>query len=209
MSGFSNVLEPNVHIENRPDLMLAINYVKNFISPDENPAEPFSVLVYPILDGTTSDQLTMDPRQISGDVKGTFSVSCFWRDLLRHILHDKSRGIRVVTENTCGQVFTYELNGPETTYLGNTDQHDRQFSDLQVTATLTSVLDSSSATYTGLPFLDSSCPVTIRISPTTVYQDLYTSRDPIMFALGSGFIFCFAGGLFLLYDYLSDRRRII
>ena len=81
-----------------------------------------------------------------------------------------------------------------------------------MTATLKSILDTSDNTrssYTGMPLADFECPITIRISPSQKNEDMYISKDPVIFAVGAGLIFFLTGGLFLFYDYLVDRRRMI
>ena len=99
-------------------------------------------------------------------------------------------------------------------YVSNLDVHDTRYDHLQITATVKSILDTSDETgtrsgYTGMPLADFECPVTIRISPTKKNEGMYLSNDPVIFAVGAGLIFFLTGGLFLFYDYLVDRGRIV
>ena len=212
MSTFSHVYESG-KTEFRPDETYGINFVRNFISPTENAAEPFNILIYPIID--RNSDLRINANAVTDEqLAGSLSHSWFWRDLLRDTLPPKSQGIRVVTENNCGQVFTYEVNGAETTYISNTDMGDDQYNHLRTTTTLKSILETSDETgtrsrYTGIPLADFECPVTIHISPSKKNEEIYLSNDPIIFAVGAGLIFFLTGGLFLLYDYLVDRGRTI
>eukprot|EP00977_Amphora_coffeiformis_P016030 scaffold4855_cov195-Amphora_coffeaeformis.AAC.15 len=224
ISGFSNLVDPTVDlIESDEADRISVEYIQNFINPNENAAEPITILLYPIRN--RSNQLLManyhsrdDSTTTSDDeeeeVVGSFSLTIFWRDLLRNTLPPSSRGLLVVTQNTCGQTFTYEINGAETTYLANTDVHDTQYDGIGLTATLTSILGKTTSSSffhrcTDFSLLDSTCPITIRISPSTKNEEQYRSNDPVVFAIGAGLIFFFAGGLFLLYDFLVDRRRTI
>jgi len=232
MSGFSNLVDPTVDFL-ESDEAVSVNFVKNFIPPNENPAEPISILLYPIRnrsnqqlhttncrtgrrDGTDGTDNDFDERgEDDEEVVGSFSVILFWRDLLRNTLPPSSRGIVVVTQNDCGQTFTYEINGAETTYLANKDVHEPQYDGIGLTATLSSLLDrtissnSFSLGCTDFTLLDSTCPITIRITPSIKNEEHFKSNDPIIFAVGAGLVFFFAGGLFLLYDLLVDRRRTL
>lgn len=222
MPGFSNVLDPTADAISS-DQSIVVEFVRNFIPPDENPAEPISTILYPITerfnqrlrrdchgeqDGRRRNQQDDDDDV----VVGSLSITLFWRDLLRNTVPPSSRGILVVTSNTCGQTFTYEIDGAETTYLADRDVRDTQYDGMSVTATLSSMLIQSPASSaffhrcTDFSSLDSTCPVTIRISPSPKNQQDFISNDPVIFAVGSWLIFFFAGGLFLLYDFLVDRR---
>ena len=215
MSGFSNLLDPTVDFIDS-DEAVGVNYVRNFIAPNENPAEPITIFLYPIVN-RINELLTTDCRRDAtsqGEAVASFTLTLFWRDLLRNILPPSSRGILVVTENSCGQTFTYEINGDETTYLANKDVRDTQYNDISLSATLSSLLDKTTSSSffhrcTDFSSLDSTCPITIRISPSAKNHEHYVSTDPVIFAVGAGLIFFFAGGLFLLYDFLVDRRRFI
>jgi len=232
MSGFSNLVDPTVDFIESDNEAVSVDFVKNFIPPNENPAEPISIFLYPIRDrsdqlltcregrgdgtgGTNNNINEQQQENEEGEVVGSFNVVLFWRDLLRNTLPPSSRGIVVVTQNACGQTFTYEINGAETTYLANKDVHETKYDDIGLTATLSSLLDrtisstSFSLGCTDFTLLDSTCPITIRITPSIKNEDYFKSKNPIIFAIGAGLIFFFAGGLFLLYDLLVDRRRTL
>ena len=206
VSGFENVVDPSV-----PDTTSGkrfVDYVSNFISADQSAREPVVTLVYPIIDQKTSLQIDANAVNETQFI-GTFSFSLFWRELLRNILPDKSEGIYVVTETSCAQVFSYEINGAQTKYLSNKDVHDDGFDDLQEIRSFSSLLGTAGSSqnrpfYSGVPLSDAPCPITIKVSPSQKYKDIFLSDDPIVFAVTAGLIFVLAGGLFLLYDYLID-----
>lgn len=62
-------------------------------------------LIYPIID--QQEELRIDLEKVEDDeLVGSLSFGIFWRDLLRNILPEKSEGILVVTENTCGDIVS-------------------------------------------------------------------------------------------------------
>lgn len=206
VTGFENLVDPTA-----PDTAsqaLFVDYVSNFIPADESPREPVVTLIYPIIDQKTDLQIDADTVNESQFV-GTLSFSLQWRSLLSSILPDKSVGIYVVTETGCAQAFTYQINGAKTLYLSNQDVHDDRYDNLRLSRSFTSLLGASGspgmpAFYSGVPLSDAPCPITIKISPSEKYEDIFKSGDPIVFAVTAGLVFVLAGGLFLLYDYLVD-----
>ncbi len=55
----------------------------------------------------------------------------------RNLLPDGVVGIQIVVRNSCGQNFTYELDGPKATYLGGTDSHETKYNDYEVVVNMT------------------------------------------------------------------------
>jgi hypothetical protein len=113
---------------------------------------PMNAVYYPIIDAVDSIRIDVDEDQ---PVVGVLTFILYWRELINHILPANSNGVIVVIENACDQVFTYQLNGPDTVYLGSGDQHDPKYDYLERTASLFDLMDSSKldrkSSYTGIP----------------------------------------------------------
>jgi hypothetical protein len=113
---------------------------------------PMSAVYYPIIDAVNSIRIDVDKDQ---HVVGVLTFILYWRELINDILPVKSNGVIVVVENACDQVFTYQLNGPDTVYLGPGDQHDTKYDYLGRTSSLFELMDSSKvgrkSSYTGIP----------------------------------------------------------
>jgi hypothetical protein len=54
-----------------------------------------------------------------------------WDQGLRGLIPVGVNGIVTVIENNCGDVFTYEINGPVASFLGSKDLHDEQYEKLK------------------------------------------------------------------------------
>jgi hypothetical protein len=65
------------------------------------------------------------------ELVGVIGLSIYWRDLLTNILPPGDDGLVVVFENECNPSFTFQLDGPNVTYLGRGDRHDRAFEYLE------------------------------------------------------------------------------
>jgi hypothetical protein len=66
---------------------------------------------------------------------------------------------------------------------------------------------SSRSKYTGPPINDQYCPYTIVTYPSATIEVQYVSKNPIFFMVGALFIFAFTSSVFLLYDYMVERRQ--
>jgi hypothetical protein len=111
-----------------------------------------SAVYYPIIDAVDSIQIDLHEEH---DVVGVLTFILYWRELINNILPVNSNGVIVVVENACDQVFTYQLNGPDTVFLGPGDQHDPKYDYLGRTSSLFELMDGSkvgqTSSYTGVP----------------------------------------------------------
>ena len=102
----------------------------------------------------------------------------------KDILPQKSKGVLyVVLEHTCGkgQAFTYQLDGPQTTFLGvGDDVHDPKYDYIGYSATLSELTDTSNSdresAYTGPP-LDNFCPTSLKVYPSQDMEDGYKTSN--------------------------------
>jgi hypothetical protein len=66
---------------------------------------------------------------------------------------------------------------------------------------------SSRSKYTGPPINDKYCPYTLITYPSATIEAQYVSKNPIYFMVGALCIFAFTLSVFLLYDYMVERRQ--
>jgi hypothetical protein len=65
------------------------------------------------------------------EVVGILAAVVPWDLYLSRLLPKGIDGVYVVLENTCGQVVTYEINGPEAAYIGKGDLHQKEYNYLK------------------------------------------------------------------------------
>jgi hypothetical protein len=186
------------------------NFNKDFIPPDENAMEPVSDLYYPIIDDVDSVEVAGATGYNASEhtFVGMLAASIYWRDLMKDILPTNSSSVIVVVTNPCNLPFTYKVNGPQVQYLGVGDQHEKQY-DKPVIESLLGELNAYSvreSEYTGAP-LDSYCPFTLHVYPSNEMKHTYISNDPSVFTAVAVFIFIFTSLVFLLYDFMVERRQ--
>ena len=181
------------------------NFIKDYVGDAEDETEPFSDLYFPILDYAADFVTIPDESPESGNFVGVFAMTFYWRDLIKDILPTDSNGIVVVFENKCGQTFTYQVNGPQTVYLGLGDLHEPQYDALEKLSPLVD-LDAFSIrarSYTGRPLSDQGCAYTLRVYPSSEMHDIFTSSNPLIFTLVAVAIFVFTSLVFIGYDYMG------
>jgi hypothetical protein len=89
----------------------------------------FFLVCQPILNKTGEIQIK-DPMK--HDFLGFIGISIYWRDLLTDLLSPGSNGIVIVFENSCNPTFTYQVNGPDVTFLGRGDLHDHKYDSMEI-----------------------------------------------------------------------------
>lgn len=181
-------------------------WMKEVLEEGTEPLEPISSIYVPIVDQVGA----VTPSPQVGKAVGIMNLSVYWRDLLKDILPSGSRGVIVVFENECGPVpFTYQIDGPRTTYLGRGDLHEKNFDHLELACRLANVHGYSvgGRKYTGLPLDEQTCPFNLRVYPSTDMRNDYNSKDPVIFTLLAVLIFVFTTGVFGMYDCCVERRQ--
>jgi class 3 adenylate cyclase len=188
------------------------SWASSFIGEDEDASEPFSNILYPIIDSI--NDVTIDPDDpdiMKQPVVGIFALTFYWRDLIKNLLPPNSKGVIVVFENTCEQVFTYRIDGEKAFYVGQGDHHDSKYDYLGVSSTFLELRNNSDSSrgsaYTGLPLSQDFCLMTLHVYPSEVMENEYLTSDPVVFTVVAALIFVFTSLVFFLYDWLVQRRQ--
>jgi hypothetical protein len=115
----------------------------------------------------------------------------------------------IVFENECNPTFTFQIDGPDVTYVGRGDLHNPKYDHLEVSSWLNDLSDFSTGgrKYTGVPLDTDFCPFFLRVFPSQDMEDDYTTNDAVIFTVAAVAIFVFTSFMFLLYDYLVERRQ--
>ncbi|KAG7368267.1 adenylate/guanylate cyclase [Nitzschia inconspicua] len=209
LSGF-NLVDPESDIGK-----VSVAYLENFVAESESASEPVTNLVYPILSQDLLDLSLEEETVESLDLVGTIAIGMFWRELLRDILPETSEGIQVVTEEICATkepaIFTYEINGATTTYLGLGDLSDVAYNYLESSFSMVELMEGTTLSpghrYTGIPLMETDCSIRMRIYPSSKTASSSYSSQSVAFTISSVLVFLFAGILFALYDLLVKKRQ--
>jgi hypothetical protein len=81
-----------------------------WVSSGDDPMEPVSDIIYPVIDELKSIQIHEDGNNTSNQtIVGILSSSFYWRDVLKNILPSGREGLVVVIDNPCKVPFTYQI----------------------------------------------------------------------------------------------------
>jgi len=112
--------------------------------------------------------------------------------------------------NDCGEIFTYQIDGPNAVYLGYGDLHDTNYDHLERFSYFSNLRDfpSGQKSYSGLPLTTEYCPWWIRAYPSLIAEEQHTTKDPIIFTVSAVLIFLFTSLVFIVYDICVERRQV-
>ena len=134
-----------------------------------------------------------------GAVVGFHYLDFEWDEFFQDLLPEGTAHIEVVLSDSCGSVFTYLVHGSHFHLKGEGDLHDTEYDDMVLSSNI------GSNTERGQPF--SGCNYVLDIYPTENLENEYESRDPIIYAIVVAMIFVFTTTVFLVYDWVVQRRQ--
>ena len=182
---------------------------------------PRSLMLQPIFEGFTNVEQHggsdahggHDGHALGGNPHAKGSIVAYltavlpWNVFFSNILYEGAKGVILVLENTCGDIVTYEIEGPRAHYLGEGDLHDPQYdgqglefhSDFEPFSWHTDEDDNS----------DVNCHYYMYMYPSQELVDEYNTTKPIIYTIAMMSVFVITGLTFLLYDFLVQKRQTV
>ena len=158
--------DPEVTFENEQ----WCEFLSNYLPPHVNCFEPLAVWMYPILDRIDTIEVTKsDDYPSNFDVKGYIISNVYWRTLLQNILPHSSNGIVIVFENSYrGDKFTYQIDGPDTKFLGGGDHHDPKYNHMVITTDMfdLDIFRTEQSSYFGLQIYNTNNTYKLYVYPS-------------------------------------------
>ena len=157
---------------------------------------------------------------------GVISLSFDWATFFSNTLPLNAVGLYAVLSNTCGQAFTFMLNGPDVTFIGEGDSHDTEYDDLVYgcdfgyegynfagaiphfsNSNITNRCGSHETFSHGTLDATDACVYSMHVYPSDHLKDSYSSSEPAIYTAVIALIFVFTSIVFLAYDFLIERRQ--
>lgn len=226
---------------------LSIGYIMTDLSSIDSIRDQVRIMVEkrePKLSRTTGSSTSGDRAEsctlltpVFGDVSpdapvvGVVGTSFDWRTFFSSMLPHNVVGLQLVLTNTCGQVFTFEFDGPIVAYIDSSDSHDTKYDALVFetqfdplcflpsNVSFAGTIPPFSFASESVPFCrlrddlinntnsEVECRYSIHVYPSDKMKDSYTTSNPAIFAAVIVLIFVFSCMLFLAYDCLVERRQ--
>jgi hypothetical protein len=136
-------------------------------------------------------------------VAAILSMTTRWDSFILPNLPPNPNGLIVVISNGCRQKFTFEITGGSVTYLGPKDYHEPEYERYKKRFDMV----AAESVFTGVPLSQDPCPYEATIYPSAQMRSAFESNIPALFAIGVAAIFLFTIVVFIVYDYLVQRRQ--
>jgi hypothetical protein len=164
----------------------------------------------------------MDP---SSEIVATLMALVPWDSYLAAILPEGVNGLTVVLENSCGQQFTYELNGqkvsvavrssyvhptrcltmcfpPQVMYMGEGDLHDRAYSNARKFIPLSNFINPETEA------ANDHCVYSFAIYSSAEFDERSSDSSPaIILPIVVGITFVVMAIAFFFYDRFVQKRN--
>lgn len=132
-----------------------------------------------------------------------------WASFFEHILPENVEGVTLVLSDSCGGTYTFEVAGSEVKFIGEGDLHDRSFGLMERSANFDNVANIEDGTKYGIPLENDFCKTELRVYASDWFEGYHHDKSPIILAWSVAGVFFFAILVFLLYDYLVERRQTL
>lgn len=182
---------------------------------DEISYRPQSVLIHPIYKGfgdckgTNCEPVIDDGVDYSQEI-GALAVAVLpWDRYLSKLLPQGVNGIYVVLRNTCGDLFSYQINGPEAIFLGEGDHHNPDYDDMLLTVLFDPFHGHSAGDHEAIEHNRTAvnCFYFFDIYPSEELEEVYNTNKPILLTFAVAVIFLFTALVFTAYDFLVRMRQ--
>jgi hypothetical protein len=110
----------------------------------------------------------------------------------------------LVLRNSCGQSFSYIINGADVEIIGEGNKHDPKYDADRITS---SNLGEYYPDQDLLMRTPGHCIVTVDFYPTDAFHESYQTNTPMIIAMVTACVFALKAALFGLYDLIIQTRN--
>ena len=159
--------------------------------------DPVSDLYYPIFDFKNGvEQLV-----------AMFKCFIYWRTYLEDILPYGNGPLLCVLENSCGDVYSYKISGPQVDFLGEGDLHDTKFEDMGQQVDFSSFQVANGIPLSEQGEIPGNCIYTLNVYPSIAMEDQYLTKDPLLYTIVLACVFLLTSLIFLAYDWMVRHQQ--
>ncbi|CAJ1957210.1 unnamed protein product [Cylindrotheca closterium] len=156
--------------------------------------QPLSTMFFPVF-GSFSKE--------SRQTVGLISALVDFETLFVEALAKDTGGLLAVLENSCGDVFSFQIDGRLASYLGPFDLHNAKYDNLVKRFDLSSTQFRSASE---VAINDAYCPYEINIYPQDALYNEYNTNQADVYAVIAACVALFLVFIGLIYDYYLHER---
>ena len=165
--------------------------------------QPIAALYYPVFD-------TFGANTTNRKLVASISSIIFWVAFFEGMLPPNSYGIVCVMNNTCGDVFTIEVNGEGSYFVGYGDFHQGDYNYVAQTFHVSQLYQDQSLTKwmtaTANPLDMAYCPYSLSVYPTKQLHDATVNNTPVIYAFVVMGTLILVSFISMTYDCVLQRR---
>ncbi|CAB9527346.1 Receptor-type guanylate cyclase gcy [Seminavis robusta] len=147
---------------------------------------------------TTPEELTQEDNPIVAAATAVLA----WDKYFSYIMPEDAIGLVIVVKDTCGDEFTYQVDGPTATFLGNGDLHDPNYNYLEQTSPFVPFIQWNFTAET-----HEHCEYHMYIYPSETLHDKYLTSKPAMYTAVVVLVFVLTTMVFVMYDFFVQLRN--
>jgi class 3 adenylate cyclase len=136
-----------------------------------------------------------EAAEVVGFITGELSWTTFFQD----VLPSEVKGIVLEVVGSCGESFTFQVNGHQAAFLGYGFEHSAQFDNLFHSVAFAKAETEVNET--------AACEYTLTFFPTSEFEAVYVTNKPAVYTCVVVFTFVFTAMTFALYDFAIARRQ--
>lgn len=164
------------------------------VHEEEDGTNPHSFLLSPVYD-------SFEGTRTRDNIIGFLVAVLPWDSYFSNLLPNSVKGMDVVLHNTCGNHFTYRINGPNAVFVGEGDLHEKAYDYLEVDTPFSPFLEHEFSEN------NEHCEYDLRIFPSAKLHAEYTTTKPAIYTIVVIAVFFFTAMVFALYDHFVNVRQ--
>jgi Adenylate and Guanylate cyclase catalytic domain len=141
----------------------------------------------------------MDDFDEASEVVGFITGELSWTNFFQDVLPSEVNGIVLEVIGTCGESFTFQVNGHQADFLGYGHEHPARFDSLFHTVAFAKAETEVNDT--------AACQYTLTFFPTNEFEAVYVTNKPAIYTCVVVLAFVFTALTFALYDFAIARRQ--
>lgn len=170
------------------------------IEHDPHHVHPHSFLMYPIHE-SFDEQLDENATKADNPLVGAATAVLPWDSYFINMMPEEAYGIIIVVKDTCGDVFTYRVDGATSYYMGPGDLHNPKYDYMaQATPLAPFIHHNFSDTH-------EHCEYFLYMYPSQRLHDKYLTSKPGMYTAVVVMVFFLTTLVFVLYDFFVQLRN--
>ena len=143
-----------------------------------------------------------DPEDVDSEIVAVICSGIAWDNSLLGLLPPEIRGLYVVIENTCDQQYTFVLNGPDATFLGEGDHHDPSYDYMHKRVTF-----RPRQTHPEYDTIAGHCIYSMNIYASGEFEGIWDDNTSVVFAAVVATTFFIVTLVFFIYDIMVQLRN--